>query len=327
MWEAAYGLDDQLRWAAGLDVAGVPSARRAIVCGMGGSGVAGDVAALLGSAEGAFVAVHKDFGLPAWAAADAVLVVAVSYSGETEETLSAAADAGRLGLPVVTVSSGGALAATGDAQVVVPGGLQPRAAFGYLAGAVARVVAAAGLVKDVRPALERAAGQLDELVGPGGDGPAVRLADDLAAGLEARIPVVYGASGIGAVAARRWKTEINENAKLPAFAGELPEAGHNEIAGWGGMAELTARHAGLVYLHDDGDHPRVRRRFEVMTGIVEPAVPLIGEVWSHGETVLDRLTSLIVVGDLVSLCLARNLGIDPESIPPIQLLKQRLSEE
>lgn len=331
MWEAAYGLGDQLRWSAALDVEGVATADRILVCGMGGSGAAGDVAALLAGEHGAFVLPHKDFGLPGWAAADAPLVVAVSYGGDTEETLSAVAEARRLGLSGVAVGSGGALAKVaseaGWPQFLVPGGLQPRAAFGYLAGTVARVLAGAGVVPDTRPDLEEAAGLLDQLIGPGRDGPGVALASDLADGLENRVPVIYGATGPGAVAARRWKTEINENAKLPAFWADLPELGHNEIAGWGGLADLTSRRFGLVYLHDPADHPRVVKRFEVMTGIVGRAVPLVGEVWSHGETVLGRLTSLIVVGDLLSLYLAHHGGIDPEPIPPIQLLKQRLSEE
>jgi len=318
-------LPDQFRWAAGLGVPEVPGARSAAVCGMGGSGISGDVAAAI--ADGP-VFVHKDFGLPPWAPSlSEPIVIAVSYSGNTEETLSAVEAARAVGLPIAAVSSGGRLsqlaADEGWPLIRVPGGLQPRAAFGYLAGAVVRMIEAAGLAEDT--GLDEAASITATLLGDGLRGPGRQLADDLAEELAGRIAVIMG-SGLTAVAAYRWKTQINENAKSPAFVSVLPEADHNEVEGWTTLGTALRRTVGMVMLRDEAEPPAVRARFEPTARLLGAGATIVGEVWAQGTSKLARLASLAVIGDLVSLRLARTAGVDPVAVDAIQSLKKALGE-
>ncbi|MDX1690541.1 MAG: bifunctional phosphoglucose/phosphomannose isomerase [Acidimicrobiia bacterium] len=330
MRDLILGLPEQLRWAARLDVSGVPAADEALVVAMGGSAIGGDVASVIAAEAGRRLSVHRGYGLPGWAARHRPLVVAVSHSGATEETLDAVDAARDAGLDVAAVTTGGVLgdraAGSGWARVEVPDGPQPRAAMGSLTGAVLRVAEGAGLLPPQADALEEAADVVDRLLG-GGDGPGVGLADDLAEALEGRVAVVYGGAGPGAVAARRWKTQINENAKAPAYAGEVPEIDHNEVVGWEAVPGLSLDRIGIVWLRDAGDHPRVDARVRVTAEVIDELVTTAGEVWSTGSGTLARLFSLSVIGDLVSDALAARAGVDPMPVDVITELKERLARE
>lgn len=329
MREAVAGLSGQLRWGVELDVPPLPPARRVLVCGMGGSGISGDFGRELAASEGRQVEVHKGYGLPGWAVGDdELLVVAVSYSGATEETLSAVDAALERGMRVATVSSGGTLASVaterGLPHVTVPGGLQPRAALGFLFSAVTRLLASAGMVADVRPQLSEAAEVWDGLAGA--DPAAGPLAADLADALDGRAAVVYGSTGITAPAAQRWKTQINENAKWPAWWGLFPELDHNEIVGWTGLADLTRRRVGIVVLRDEAEHPRVASRVRLTRELTDADVAWVGDVWSQGASPSARMMSMVAVGDLVSLALAERAGVDPMPVDVIEDLKRGLTE-
>ncbi|MGH9166545.1 MAG: bifunctional phosphoglucose/phosphomannose isomerase [Acidimicrobiia bacterium] len=327
VWKASLGLPEQLRWAVALEVGEVPRAGSALVIGMGGSGISGDFAAQAADRGGRLVDVHKGYGLPGRAAVQRPLVVAVSYSGDTEETLSGVEEARELGLPVTAISTGGELSRLAERHgwpwVSAPGGLQPRAAVGYLTGAVLRVLAAGGVLPDQRPVLVEAAALLDELLGPDEDGAAVELAGDLAEGLAGKVPVIYGGRGVAEVAAQRWKTQFNENAKIPAFWAVLPELDHNEIEGW---AWSPARF-GLVFLRDWDDDPRLGRRFELTAEALGGQPPLVGEVWAQGEGIVARMLSLAVVGDLTSVLMAELAGVDPDRVDVLEGIKRRMGEE
>lgn len=322
-------LPDQLRWGAGLDVPAVPAADEVLLAGMGGSAMAGDVAALVAAAAGRSVRVHRGYGLPAWAARRRPLVLAVSYSGNTEETLSVVEAAGETGLGLAVVCAGGELGRrANDARwpsLTVPGGLQPRAAVAYQAGAVLRLLQAAGVVPDQVPGLEEAARVLERLFGDG-DGAAIGLGRDLAESLEGRVTVVYGGAGLGALAAMRWKTQINENAKMPAFWNEVPELDHNELEGWGTLADLTRRSFGIVLLRDPADHPRVVRRLDLTAETIGDRAPIVGSVAAQGSGPLARFFSLVAVGDVASVEMARRAGVDPTPVALLEGFKRRLRE-
>ena len=312
-------LPGQLRWAADADVVGPAlDAHEVLVCGMGGSGIAGDVARVVSDRR---VTVHKDYGLPAWAGDARPLVAVVSYSGATEESLDALATALEWGLDVVTVSTD-ATPGGSRAHLQVPGGLQPRAAIGHLAGGLLRLLHAVGAAADPRPGLAEAESVVAELLGRGLDGTAVPLARDLAAELAGRIALVHGSEGLTGVAAYRWKCQIHENAKAPAVASLLPELDHNELAGWRG-APAEARWA-VVALRDEHEHPRVALRY-ALTRELAP-VPTVGEVWSQGDGALARVLSLTTVGDLVSLFLAEYDDVDPVQVDVLTTLKRRLGD-
>lgn len=314
-------LAGQYRWAAQIEPPPVPGASAALVCGMGGSGISGDFAA---AAEPAcFIGVHKSYVLPEWAERVQPLVVAVSYSGNTEETCSAAEEALALGLQVAVVAGGGRLADLAAAHdlplLLVPSGLQPRAALGYLTGAVLRCLESAGLVGSQVDALTEAGAVIDELAGSGDEGAADALAGDLADALAGRIPLVYGAEGLTRPVAQRWKTQINENSKRPAFWSMLPELDHNEIAGWKAFEQLSRRTLGIILLRDEDDHPQIQRRFAVTAELIP--VPVVGEVYSTGTSRLARMAGLAYVGDLTSVHLAEHEGVDAVEVEVIERLK------
>ena len=189
-----------------------------------------------------------------------------SYSGDTEETIACYEAAEALGARRIVATTGGELAAAarrdGVPVIGLPAGLQPRAAVGYLFTVAAEVAALVGAAPGIRTEIDSSAAHLREA-----SDALAELAAELAERLEGSIPVIYGADLTVPVAVR-WKTQINENAKLPAFAAELPEADHNEIAGWEGAGE--AGRLSAVFLEDRDQHPRVRQRFELTAKLVEP---------------------------------------------------------
>jgi glucose/mannose-6-phosphate isomerase len=320
------GFGEQLRWATGLEPVAVSRASQVLVAGMGGSGISGDFAAALADTP---VFVNKSYGLPAWAEAADPLVVAMSYSGNTEETLSAAETAAAQGLTPVVVTGGGTLGAWaadyGWPSVTVPGGLQPRAALGYLLGGLLHLLNAAGATSVGRRDLLAAADLVDSITGEGGSG--WTLAADLAQGLQGRIVAIYGGGGITSPVAQRWKTQINENAKWPAWYSALPELDHNEIVSWTSLASVTRDHVGIVTLRDRAEPPGVTARFRHTAEITGRNVAWVGEVWSQGDSALERMVSLASMGDLVSLELAGLLGVDPVPVDAIENLKRKLMEE
>ena len=323
-------LGDQLRWAAEVEPPHIGTFSEVLFTGMGGSGIAGDYAAAVALPIGTRVAVHKGYApIPPWAIRTRPLVIAASYSGNTEETLDFVVSAWESGLPVATLTTGGRLAdLTAQnkwATVTVPTGLQPRAAAGYMIGAAVRLLEGAKSLDDHRLAFDEAATLADEMTAEGSE--AWELAFSIATALEGRIPIVYGGGPISAVVAQRWKKQVNENAKIPSWYSELPELDHNEIVGWETMPDMTSENFGVVVLTDESDHDRVRDRITHTRELTKAAVPWVGEVRSHGSSRLARLISLTVVGDLVSLMLADRLGVDPTPVATIEGLKKLLTDD
>lgn len=313
--------------AAGLPRRDAPEGL--VLCGMGGSAVGGELAvAATGRRARRPLRVSRDYELDPWIGAGA-LVLCSSYSGYTEETLACFAAAGAVGASRVALTTGGALADSARAEGVpvigVPSGLQPRAAVAYTTVGALECVAACGAGDP--PAEEvRAAGRLLETLieewGP--DAPEGSEAKAIARGLEGALPVVYGA-GATVAAARRWKSQLNENAKLPSFASVLPEADHNELIGYERARGLAPLHA--VFLGDEGQRPELRRRLELTAEVVEATRAAgVTRVEARGNTALERLLSLVLLGDLVSVYLAVLAGVDPTSVLALESFKERLAE-
>ena len=322
-------LGGQLRWAAGVELPDIQPASDVLVAGMGGSGIAGDFVAALAASGPGRVAVHKGYGpLPGWAQDRKPLLIAISFSGNTEETLDIVGSAAEAALPIITLTTGGELGRLttdrGWPSIAVPGGVQPRAAVGLLFGAVSRVVSAAGLISDQGSALLEAADAADLATSEGSQ--AWLLAGDISRRLTGRIPIIYGGGPISGAVAQRWKTQINENAKTPSWWSVLPELDHNELVGWEAMPQLTRESLGIVALTENADHPRVKDRLAHSRALTEAAVPWVAEVAGEGDTPLARLASLVVMGDLVSLMLAEAAGVDPVPVDTIEKLKKLLTE-
>jgi glucose/mannose-6-phosphate isomerase len=160
----------------------------------------------------------------------------------------------------------------------------------------------------------------DSVVGAGdGSAPA-----DIARRIGRTIPLMHGGGAVGATAASRWKTQINENANAPAFWASQPELCHNEVQGWGQHGDVTRQVLSLVALRHDGEHPQVSRRFELVEDIVREVVADVIEVRAEGEGDLAQLLDLIIFGDFVSLYLAGREGLDPGPVPTLVELKDAL---
>jgi glucose/mannose-6-phosphate isomerase len=328
-------LGDQLRegYRIGRSFDDPPSGRGVrsiVVCGMGGSGLAGDVLrGLYAPFSPIPIVVCKDYDLPEFCGRDTV-VLAASFSGNTEETLAAYSTAVGRGCRLVTFSAGGELAARsaedGVAHVAIPSGVPvPRAALGLLSAAPIGVLDAMGLIPPAADAVRDAAEAVDALareMGP--DQPFdTNAAKAMAAWIGSRTPLVWGSTGVGEVAALRWKNQFNENAKVPAFAATLPELDHNDIEGW---APGTGSAYALVILRPGGEAPAVSRRIPATLEAIAGAGMEHREVVAPGATQLERLFRLIATGDFVSCYVAILLGMDPTPIPVLTRLKEMLRE-
>jgi glucose/mannose-6-phosphate isomerase len=298
-----------------------------VVAGMGGSAIGGALArAVLGDGASRPIVLARGYGLPPWTMPDTTVLCA-SYSGNTEETLAAFEAAGALGARRIVTTAGGKLAEAARADKVpvipLPGGFQPRAAVGYSLVVALEVAALCGAGERLHCEIDVAAAHAERLVaGWGPEADDNSLAKELARGLHETIPQVAGA-GLTSPIAYRWKTQINENAKVPCFAHELPELDHNEIAGWEGAAELGRFSA--VFLDDSDLHPRIQQRIELTRGLIAADAAATYRVESVGENRMERLVSLVLLGDLVSLYLAVLRGVDPSPVAMIDRLKGELA--
>jgi glucose/mannose-6-phosphate isomerase len=300
-----------------------------VVAGMGGSAIGGLLArAILGDHASRPLITARAYGLPSWTTNETTVVCA-SYSGNTEETLGCYEAAGVIGARRVVVTAGGKLAelARADNVPVIPvaGGYQPRTAVAYLTIAVLEVAALAGVGPRMNSEIDVAADHLEELViawGP--DGADETEAKALARALYGTVPIIAGA-GLTTAIAYRWKTQINENAKVPSYAQELPEMDHNEIEGWSSGGELGRFSA--VFLDDDDTHPRVKERMELTSRLIRPGAAGVYRVNSRGRTPVERVFSLVLLGDLVSLYLAVLRGVNPEPVELLSALKAELGQQ
>jgi glucose/mannose-6-phosphate isomerase len=137
--------------------------------------------------------------------------------------------------------------------------------------------------------------------------------------------LVHGGGAVGAVAAQRWKTQINENAKAPAFWAVQPELCHNEICGWGVNGDVTRQVLSVVGLRHEGEHPQIGRRFDLVGEMLREVVADVIEVQAAGDGDLAQLLDLILFGDYVSLWLAAEAGVDPGPVPVLAELKAALA--
>ncbi len=300
--------------------------RKVFVCGMGGSAISGDLLAAANPNERPpQILVVRSYHLPPYVAKDD-LVVAVSYSGNTEETLSCFFEAVDRGCRLMAIASGGKLLEAARKHLVpsvtVPAGLPPRGALGYLFSATATLLDHAGAGGYHRD-LEKLPGHLRRLAGD--LQPSVPLAKNpakaLAAKLQGRTPIVYATPFLAPVA-RRWQTQLNENAKVLAWHALLPEMDHNELVGW---ANDNRRGSfGVVFLRDAREEPAMEARLRATVDLIGQG-SVVGTFVATGENPMERLFHLLHLGDFVSVYLALLQGVDPTPVKVIDDLKGRLA--
>lgn len=290
-----------------------------------GTGAAGWVCDLLAAVAGPFmpvpVVVHKGFEPPSFVDGT-TLVVAISASGASPETLASATTCVAAGGRLLAVTSGGGLGALADSEasptVFLPSSEEPiptRARVGALAVPVLRSFERMGLFPGASDWIAAAVTQLrirrDELSGD--DGPAVSLARRL----QGTIPILYGGAAAGAVAADRWKVQINQSAKSPAWTGVLPDVVHGEIAGWGQHGDITRQIMSLVLLRHEEESPEVAEQFDIVERWTDEVVAGVHTVRAAGDGALAQILDLGLFGDMVALELAARAGIDPGPTPTV----------
>ncbi|MBI5648536.1 MAG: bifunctional phosphoglucose/phosphomannose isomerase [Ignavibacteriae bacterium] len=315
--------------AAQLPTIDLSHLRGVAIAGMGGSAIGGDILRGL-AAEGVPypILVHRGYSLPACVGAN-WLVVVMSYSGGTEESLSAYDAAVQRGCTILCITSGdgfaGRVTRDGHAVIRIPGGLAPRFALGHLFFALLRCVERLGIVPDMTR-------ERDETIAVARAAVA-RFADPAAPGntalwyaemLHGSLPVLYAGHTMLEPVLLRWRGQIEENAKMLAYGNMLPEMNHNEIVGWEKNPDLLQRISVLV-LRTPDEHPRVALRFEATLGLLRPLAGRIEQIAATASTPLGRVFELVCLGDWISYYLAIGGGIDPFPIEKISSLKNALA--
>ena len=303
--------------------------RNVAICGMGGSAIAGDLVI------GAFwdrlrkpVQVIRTYYLPGWVDEN-TLVIGSTYSGTTEETLTCMMEALDRTCPAVGISTGGKMTEfygpRGVPIIQPPAAAMPRAAVVQMVASLLVVLERFGVVDALDAALAEARVALANAVRDYGPSAleAVNPAKQIAAGLSERVPLIWGAEATAPIA-YRWKCQINENAKVPAYWAELPEHNHNEIVGVEGIGAVGAR-TRVVMLLDPRHHRQVERRFDITEELVTPFLEGVVRIEAEGEHALTRMLDLVLLGDYMSLYLAYLGRTDPGPIDAINRLKERLA--
>jgi glucose/mannose-6-phosphate isomerase len=299
-----------------------------VFCGMGGSAVAGDVLrSVFRDRLEIPIEVNRSPALPNHAG-PGTLVAICSYSGNTAETLASFGDALSRGCRVAVVTSGGAAQALAEANdipvIAVPVGYQPRAAFGQLGFAWLGALESMGVLPSLAREVEETASLLEGLVAESGpDVPTTNnLAKQIAETIGDRVPVVWGAEGVASVAGMRWKTQLNENGKVPAFAASMSELDHNEVVGW---TRPYGERFAVIALRTDDEHPEIAPRFALSEEIAVRSGAITTQVHSQGHSPLARLLTLIYVGDMASVYVGLRRGVDPTPVVVIDDLKAALA--
>ena len=337
MFDAAAAFPEQLTVAATATAESLTDRRlpqheqiaNVVVVGMGTSGQAGSMLLeVAGPLMSVPVVVHRGYGVPNFVDAS-TLVLALSSAGGSEETLDAAGAALVDGATVVCISNGGALQAFADRNDLTHLRVQPeapasRAALGSLLVPALLTLDAVGFFPGAQTWIADAIAQVtrrrDALIAENNE------ARRLARRLGRAFPIIYGGNGLGGVAAERWKTQFNDNAKVAAFANQVPELTHNEVCGWGQDGDVTRQIFQLFLLRHDFEHPQVSRRLEVLDDILDEVVGAVHSVVAHGEGMLAQILDLSLVGDFVSLYSAAEQGIDPGPVPVLAEIEARVAQ-
>lgn len=343
MFDVLYNVPDQIREAVAIgDAAAIVPAfaknDRFAIFGLGGSAIGGDLlrsyAAASPGADHLDISVHRGYTVPGFVSAE-TNVICSSYSGETEETLSAYEALRKRTKHILCITTGGTLGKkatkAGLPVITIPKGYQPRCALAYSFFPLLTVLGRSGAmtvqhVKANTKAIVELERQIEDLrdlyATPSTKNPAYKLAK----ALHGTAPVIYSASERMDAVNLRWRGQIQENAKQVAFGHVLPEMNHNEINGWQHPKDLTKRFS-VVLLRDADDHARTQIRFTALADIIKKNVKAIHTVEGSGKSLLSRMFTAIYMGDWVSWHLATLNGTDPSPVPVIMSLKAFLAQK
>jgi len=301
-----------------------------LFAGMGGSAIGGDVVRSLVEGECSVpISVVRNYSLPEWAN-ESTLVIISSYSGNTEETLSAYTEALSKGCTVICSTTGGKLeelARSDDLPVLkIPKGLPPRGAVAYAAIPWLVIFGSNGIISDKTQEIDEAAGYLDDRVKVYGnyESEETNIALETALKLKGKIPVVYVSTGAFSVIGRRWANQLQENAKVSAYSNELPEMNHNEIMGWHLKGQKNVPLL-PVFISSDLYHERIKKRFEITSRLLKDKGIDPVQITLKGESLITQFFTFVNMGDFISYYLALLNEVDPEPVDIISELKEKLA--
>ena len=292
-----------------------------VISGLGGSGIGGTIVTEVVSEEATVpVVVNKDYFIPGFVN-ESTLVIISSYSGNTEETVSAMQQALEKNATVACISSGGAITALakekGLQHIIIPGGMPPRSCLGYSLTQLLFVLNAAGIIssgfeKELEKAVELLKKESEEIK---------KLAAEVAEKLYDKMPVIYSATGFEGVATR-FRQQVNENSKMLCWHHVIPEMNHNELVGWVDRND----NLGVIIFRNSSDYQRTQNRIEINKQVIEGCTSTIIELFSKGGSKLEQSLYLIHLGDWISLYMARKRGVDATEVNVIDRLKGALSK-
>tara|TARA_R110001599_G_scaffold150929_2_gene335177 strand:- start:32565 stop:33614 length:1050 start_codon:yes stop_codon:yes gene_type:complete len=308
----------------------IDSAKIRNICfaGMGGSAIGADLirAYSLKSCPHP-VQVNRHYEVPNYINED-TLFIACSFSGNTEETLTALSSALEKGAQVIGVTSGGTLKKQAIEHefdyIQIPGGMPPRAALAYSFVPLFRIFQTLGFLDEPNSVLNDTYNLLRDGVSKFtdvDDNDALALAREL----NESLPIIYSDALLMEPVNLRWRGQIEENSKMLVYGNLIPEMNHNEIVGWEHIAHLAGRLT-VVMLKDQDDNPRVSKRMEIVKELVMDQALSVIEISTIGNSRLERMFSLVQLADWVSMYLALLNEIDPTPIAKIDILKSKLAE-
>lgn len=323
MHKVIAGFPDQL--ITGLDLAQHVKVKgpfeNVVVCGLGGSALPADIMNSLGIP----LYVHKDYNLPP-VTNEKSLVICISYSGNTEETISALQEAIKRKSTIVGVANGGAIETLCQQHsipfVKIPSGVQPRCATGYIFSALITVLANSGMTQDLSSEILETAQKLKDL-----NLSLEKEGKILAKKLVKKIPIVYGTNKANSDAiARIWKIKFNENTKIPAFYNYFPELNHNEMVGYEGLKRAGMKNACVIMLKDPSAHPRTQKRIELTAQLIKKAGAKVEIILLKEGNDIFKIFSSLLLGDWTSYYLALEYKIDPTPVKTVEEFKKMMQE-
>jgi len=300
-----------------------------VIIGMGGSAIGGDLLRAYALYEATLpITVVRDYQLPEWVN-KRTLVIASSYSGDTEETLAAVGEATEREASIYVVTTGGELHDLAKKKdfphVTLTGGMQPRAALGHSFAALLRIADKLGLVDVADTVFEDAYSTMQARAKVLGS-PAASRAAEIAGTLHGRLTVVYTGPSLLAPVGVRWVNQIQENAKQMAYGNVFAELDHNEIMGWEHAPSALRQQIGVIALRDPADHPQIHRRIDVTRDLIAGRAATWIEHHAEGDYPLTRMLTTLQLGDFVSFYLAMRVGVDPTPVETIQQFKRTLAD-
>ncbi len=301
-----------------------------IITGLGGSAIGGDLLrAYLADKCGVPVIVNRHYYFPEYVGKNSLVIVS-SYSGNTEETVSAYKDAVKRKAMVFCITSGGEVEKMAKKHkhpyIKIPGGLPPRAALGYSFFPTLIALSKLGFIKDQKKEIKETLALLNALSARySNDAAADNLALNLAKTIHGKLPLIYSGADKFDTVNTRWRGQITENAKTLAFGHVFPELNHNEIVGWEVLKDLM-KNIHVIILRDNEDYKRIQLRMDISKGIIGGLADGVTEVWTEGKSLLARTFSLLYLADWLSFYLAMFNGVDPSPVKKIDFLKEELGK-